>query len=93
MAPVRTCELGNTVCNAFDDWCLNNVSTLIDAVADGKLPKNKTWKQLREAARLDLRMMPRLVKLAQAIFDQYERGELTQDEARKLNGSTDEGPL
>jgi hypothetical protein len=35
-------------------------------------------------------MMPRLVKLAEAIFHKFERGELTQAEARQLAGVTDE---
>jgi hypothetical protein len=47
---------------------------------------------MRELARLDLRMMPRLTRLAQAIFDKFERGELTQAEARALSGTTDEDP-
>jgi hypothetical protein len=37
-------------------------------------------------------MMPRLTRLAQAIFDKFERGELTQAEARALSGTTDEDP-
>jgi hypothetical protein len=88
----RTCEKGNTVANAFDAWCLDNVAQLIDSVADGSPPPGKTWHQMRELARLDLRMMPRLTKLAQAIFDKYERGELTQAEAQRLSGATDEEP-
>lgn len=87
---VRNLERHNTLAHAFDEWCLNNVALLIDAVADGKPPHNMTWHQLRELARLDLRMLPRLVKLGQAILDKYDRGELTQAEARHLSGSDDE---
>lgn len=83
---VRTSDKRNTVANALDEWSLNNVAALIDAVADGHPPRKQTWHQLRELARLDLRMMPRLCKLAQAIFDKYERGELTQAEAMMLSG-------
>jgi len=86
----RTVENQNSVASAFDDWCLSNVATLIDSVADGRPPGKKTWKQIEEAARLDLRMMPRLVKLARSIFDKYRRGELTREEARQLNGTTGE---
>jgi hypothetical protein len=87
---VRTCEKGNTVAHSFEMWSLDNISQLIDSVADGAPPPKKTWHQVREEARLDLRMMPRLVKLAQAIFDKFERGELTQAEAQQLAGVTDE---
>jgi hypothetical protein len=86
----RTCDKGNTVAHALESWSLDNISQLIDAVADGAPPPKKTWHQVREEARLDLRMMPRLVRLAQAIFDKYERGELTQAEAIKLSGSESE---
>lgn len=90
MSLVRNCDKGNTVAYAFENWSLDNISQLIDAVASGSPPPKMTWHQVREAARLDLRMMPRLIKLAQAIFDKYERGELTQAEAQQLAGSTDE---
>lgn len=89
---VRTCDKCNTVAHALEAWSLDNISQLIDSVADGSPPPGKTWHQMRELARLDLRMMPRLVKLAKAIFDKYERGELTQTEARQLAGATDEDP-
>lgn len=92
MSIVRTCDKANTVAHAFDAWCLDNVAQLIDCVADGSPPPGKTWHQMRELARLDLRMMPRLTRLAQAIFDKFERGELTQAEARALSGTTDEDP-
>ncbi len=91
MSVVRNCDKCNTVAHALDEWCLNNVAALIDAVADGEPPQGKTWQQMREAARLDLRMMPRLVKLAQAILAKYDRGELTQAEAIKLSGTDEEG--
>ena len=88
----RTSKAGNTVAHAFENWDLCNVSILIDCVCDGEPPQGRTWEDIEKAARSDLRMMPRLCKLAQAIFDKYERGELTAAEARALNGTTDEEP-
>jgi len=87
---IRSAENDNTVAHAFDSWCLDRISQLIDSVADGSPPPGKTWTDVANEARRDLRMMPRLVKLAQAIFAKYEKGELTQAEARALNGTTDE---
>lgn len=86
----RTIEKSNTVAHALEWWSLSNVATLIDAVADGEPPKGKTFAGLRDAARLDVRMMPRLIKLAEAILEKYDRGELTQAEAAKLSGSEGE---
>lgn len=88
----RTSEKGNTVAHAFEDWNFCNVSVLIDCVCDGVPPHGRTLEDVAKDARSELRMMPRLCKLAQAIFDKYERGELTAAEARALNGTTDEEP-
>jgi hypothetical protein len=87
---VRTSDNENTVAHAFDAWGLNDVAQLIDSVADGEPPPGKTWQQMREAARLELRRLPRLMKLAQGIVNKYDRGQLTQAEAQALNGTTDE---
>lgn len=90
MSIVRNSDNENTVAHAFDEWGLNDVAQLIDSVADGEPPEGKTWQQMREAARLELRRLPRLIRLAQAIVDKHDRGELTQAEAQVLNGTTDE---
>lgn len=90
MSVVRNCDKGNTVAHALEAWSLDNVAQLIDAVADGEPVPGKTWHQMRELARLDLRMMPRLIKLTQAIVDKYDRGELTRAEAIQLSGAEEE---
>lgn len=89
---IRRDDPQDSVAAAFDDWCLNEVSSLIDAVADGHPQRGRTFESQRKLAGKDVRMMPRLVKLAQAILDKYDRGELTQEEAKRLNGTTDEEP-
>ncbi len=86
----RTLDKRNTVCDAFDSWTLDNVAQLIDAIAEGTPTPNKTWKEMKELARLDCNMLRRLSRLARAIVDKDARGELTQEEARKLCGVTKE---
>jgi hypothetical protein len=79
-----------TLCHAFDVWCLDNVAVLIDAVADGQPPPKKTMAMLRAKARADVAMMRRLTKLAAAVLAKYDAGKLTQAEAIRLNGTSDE---
>jgi hypothetical protein len=75
----------DSLCHAFDNWTLDNVSALIDAVAEGEPPGRKTMAQLRSAARSDVAMLRRLTKLAAAVLAKYDRGELKQEEAIRLN--------
>jgi hypothetical protein len=86
----RDAESGNTVAHAFENWDLCNVSILIDCVCDGEPPSGRTWADIKRAALSDVRMMARLCKLARAIVDKHERGELSATEARVLNGTTEE---
>ena len=86
----RNAEAGNSVAHAFDGWGLSNVGILIDCIADNEPPSGRTWEDVKAAALSDVRMMTRLCKLARAIVDKFERGELTAAEARTLNGTTEE---
>jgi hypothetical protein len=81
----RTNIKSESLCHAFDAWTLDNVASLIDAVADGEPPGKKTMAQIRAAARSDVAMLRRLTKLAAAVLAKYDRGELTQEEALRLN--------
>jgi hypothetical protein len=76
---------------AFDNWSLNNVSEVIDcASADWRdnrsrpMSRRARQKVLRNA-QLDCNMMRRLTRLAQAVVDKAQRGELTKEEALRLN--------
>jgi hypothetical protein len=76
---------------ALDNWSLNNVAKLIDAASDDwrdyrsrPMSKRALQKAIRQA-QLDCNMMRRLTRLAQAVVDKARRGELTKQEALRLN--------
>lgn len=81
----RTNIKSDSLCHAFDSWTLDNVASLIDAVAEGGPPGRRTMAELRAAARSDIAMLRRLTKLASAVLAKYDRGELTVEEAQRLN--------
>lgn len=91
--PVRTLEAGNTVAHALEQWTCDNVAELLDLVADDEPRNCDKFRKHLELARLDCRMMPRIVRLATAIYEKIAKGEMSIIEARQLTGIIhEEGP-
>jgi hypothetical protein len=81
---------------ALDNWSLNNVSKVIDCASEGwrdyrskRMSPRARRKAIRDA-QLDCNMMRRLTRIAQAVVDKATRGELTTEEAIRLNCSDED---
>jgi|WetSurMetagenome_2_1015567.scaffolds.fasta_scaffold701745_2 hypothetical protein len=81
---------------ALDNWSLNNVSNVIDCASDdwrdyrGKSMSRCAIRKAIRAAQLDCNMMRRLTRIAQAVVDKAKHGELTTEEAIRLNCSDED---
>jgi hypothetical protein len=81
---------------AFDNWSLSNVSEVIDCAADdwrdnrSRPMSRRARRKVLRNAQLDCNMMRRLTRLAQTVVDKARRGELTKEEAVRLNCSDED---
>jgi hypothetical protein len=81
----------DSMAGTFENWTLDNVSKLLDFIAEdwtdyrGSPMSEAERRRAIRMAQLDCNHMRRLTRLAQAVVNKVQRGEMTREEARRLN--------